>query len=369
MFVTLLALALVGVAHSGTVDTISTVTCANMRCSTGGCEDTPSGPKCVKPGKCPATKKGTFGICLEACSSDASCSGDEKCCSNGCGHVCLDPVTDDVTTMKPVVTSCMMMKCSAGHVCVDHVTGGRCEPVTRPGTCPLVLCAVRVNGTTKCLDTCDVDTDCKDSGHKCCNQCGCKRCVKAFNLNVGCAATLCIKGTKCVETPTGAKCVNDTVKPGDCPVMACPLIASLTKPTCTADGYCDSDADCDGSKKCCKGCNGCGKCYEPPKPPSCDDKDCKPGYECVMNQVLCVRAPCPAIPTCVVHKCYQAKQPGLCKAYFPSWYYDTNSRTCKEFVYGGCGGNDNRFTTKKLCKKACSLVMKKEYNFSYYVCK
>ncbi|XP_078658591.1 uncharacterized protein LOC144903978 [Branchiostoma floridae x Branchiostoma belcheri] len=39
-------------------------------------------------GECPDTT-GMFGICVEACSSDADCSGGQKCCSNGCGHVCM----------------------------------------------------------------------------------------------------------------------------------------------------------------------------------------------------------------------------------------------------------------------------------------
>ena len=35
---------------------------------------------------------GTPGICVDQCSDDDDCSDGQLCCSNGCGHVCLDPV-------------------------------------------------------------------------------------------------------------------------------------------------------------------------------------------------------------------------------------------------------------------------------------
>ncbi|KFO22358.1 Extracellular peptidase inhibitor [Fukomys damarensis] len=45
-----------------------------------------------KPGDCPEVPRGQFGICAEACSGDQSCPGEQKCCRNGCGHVCKSPV-------------------------------------------------------------------------------------------------------------------------------------------------------------------------------------------------------------------------------------------------------------------------------------
>ena len=40
---------------------------------------------------CPHTD-GAFGTCVEECSNDMDCQGQWKCCSNGCGHTCVDPV-------------------------------------------------------------------------------------------------------------------------------------------------------------------------------------------------------------------------------------------------------------------------------------
>ncbi|KYO21566.1 porwaprin-b [Alligator mississippiensis] len=46
-----------------------------------------------KPGLCPRIPPGTMGICVEECSNDMDCSGVMKCCFNGCGHVCMNPVS------------------------------------------------------------------------------------------------------------------------------------------------------------------------------------------------------------------------------------------------------------------------------------
>ncbi|XP_052613484.1 WAP four-disulfide core domain protein 18-like [Peromyscus californicus insignis] len=45
-----------------------------------------------KPGACPKLSLNTVGTCNEICSGDESCPGKMKCCSNGCGYVCMNPV-------------------------------------------------------------------------------------------------------------------------------------------------------------------------------------------------------------------------------------------------------------------------------------
>ena len=42
-----------------------------------------------KIGTCPVPEGA--GICVELCTSDFDCDGNQKCCSNGCGHVCTAP--------------------------------------------------------------------------------------------------------------------------------------------------------------------------------------------------------------------------------------------------------------------------------------
>ncbi|KAL6743976.1 hypothetical protein Aduo_016956 [Ancylostoma duodenale] len=45
---------------------------------------------------------------------------------------------------------------------------------------------------------------------------------------------------------------------------------------------------------------------------------------------------------------------GECRAYETAYYYDHFNGVCKEFVYGGCGGNANRFETADDCATRCA---------------
>lgn len=42
-----------------------------------------------------------------------------------------------------------------------------------------------------------------------------------------------------------------------------------------------------------------------------------------------------------------------CEAYIPSWFHNSESSQCEQFIYGGCGGNRNRFDTKESCEEFC----------------
>ncbi|XP_077521294.1 uncharacterized protein LOC144132630 isoform X2 [Amblyomma americanum] len=51
--------------------------------------------------------------------------------------------------------------------------------------------------------------------------------------------------------------------------------------------------------------------------------------------------------------CLPKPDPGPCFGYFPRYYFDKENRTCKQFIYGGCQGNENNFETKELCEYSC----------------
>jgi Kunitz/Bovine pancreatic trypsin inhibitor domain len=61
------------------------------------------------------------------------------------------------------------------------------------------------------------------------------------------------------------------------------------------------------------------------------------------------------IVTCVVpDHCLQPSKTGMCRAAFPRFFFDATSGSCESFIYGGCGGNENNFDTKKACEHSCS---------------
>ncbi|CAO1300999.1 unnamed protein product [Diamesa serratosioi] len=50
--------------------------------------------------------------------------------------------------------------------------------------------------------------------------------------------------------------------------------------------------------------------------------------------------------------CVLRQDSGPCKAFFVKWYYTGSD--CRQFVYGGCLGNANRFDTKEECDARCA---------------
>lgn len=47
---------------------------------------------------------------------------------------------------------------------------------------------------------------------------------------------------------------------------------------------------------------------------------------------------------------------GRCRASIRRWWYNATGGSCQQFVYGGCGGNDNNYLSKEECFEKCAGV-------------
>ncbi|MRC56820.1 hypothetical protein GH877_29475 [Bacillus thuringiensis] len=59
------------------------------------------------------------------------------------------------------------------------------------------------------------------------------------------------------------------------------------------------------------------------------------------------------VPSVRPSYCYLPAVLGLCKDYMSSWFYNARTGLCTKFIYGGCGGNKNRFSSELRCKVTC----------------
>ncbi|KAF9796339.1 hypothetical protein SFRURICE_001912 [Spodoptera frugiperda] len=61
---------------------------------------------------------------------------------------------------------------------------------------------------------------------------------------------------------------------------------------------------------------------------------------------------CPA--AYVPDKCTLPAETGQCSNYRERWFFDTTFKRCRQFYYGGCGGNENNFATEAECENSCA---------------
>uniref|UniRef100_A0A452H228 ribonuclease H n=1 Tax=Gopherus agassizii TaxID=38772 RepID=A0A452H228_9SAUR len=51
--------------------------------------------------------------------------------------------------------------------------------------------------------------------------------------------------------------------------------------------------------------------------------------------------------------CKLPAEPGPCFTYMSRYFYNSVTKRCEEFVYGGCQGNGNRFPNMDECLQTC----------------
>ncbi|XP_063969519.1 kielin/chordin-like protein [Lytechinus pictus] len=242
--------------------------------------------KVEKAGVCPSSSSIQVGRGIFVCRQDADCFGDDKCCWNGAGLVCTDPI-----------------------------------PKTHEGQCPIPW-------VSECLshhrtDLCQVDNQCARS-EKCCES-GCGKACRRISDQVNEKATMvnllikaghcpsvtgmncstifecstdqgCGSNLKCCSNGCGLECVEPIifVKYGQCPR------ASYEESQCggmSGDDRCIHDEDCYSDQKCCSdGCqNICIQPWKYAKPGECptvseqddDSIDCSVDMDCPDEMKCC----------------------------------------------------------------------------------
>uniref|UniRef100_A0A3Q3LPV3 Si:dkey-117n7.5 n=1 Tax=Mastacembelus armatus TaxID=205130 RepID=A0A3Q3LPV3_9TELE len=59
-------------------------------------------------------------------------------------------------------------------------------------------------------------------------------------------------------------------------------------------------------------------------------------------------------------RCLEPMSEGVCSEYVLLWYFHPPSGECRPFVYGGCGGNRNRFPSRHECQSWCGMERRGE---------
>jgi len=141
----------------------------------------------------------------------------------------------------------------------------------------------------------------------------------------------------------------------------------------TADGQCVKPDQCPAkSSEVCgenEQYNGCGTacpltCENYQNPPKICNMMCKIGCECKEGYVRSEDRRCVLPENCPasagVKSCVDEPETGMCRGYFPMFHYDAETGTCKKFIYGGCGGNGNKYLTEEECMEHCGGISHKQ---------
>ncbi|KAK3088649.1 hypothetical protein FSP39_021894 [Pinctada imbricata] len=164
-------------------------------------------------------------------------------------------------------------------------------------------------------------------------------------------------------------------KPGQCPG------GDLHDTGVTSTSPCTTDSECAGDKKCCYNGNNTycrlpvivpmtkGHCEKPPVVGLCEGYfiryffnstsrkceqfvygGCHGNENNFQTLEACQRGCIEGTP----QECLESPDRGQCKAYIPMFFYNVNSGKCEKFIYGGCQGNSNKFTTLQQCYATCT---------------
>ncbi|XP_022255568.1 uncharacterized protein LOC111088812 [Limulus polyphemus] len=276
-----------------------------------------------KSGTCPSKVLIDF-TCSQPrreCIVDHDCPASSKCCLTSCGPTCLQP---QALPVEPVNMVVMPPTCSAdggfaaaqsqGELswCVDD--GG--NPLHNTLTRGLVTCDAK----GRILERQEIDPVCPGYDNKprvCTDECVTAYCPQ--HPDAVCVADPCRDCATTFVNQAGEKvlCEDKCSQPlavGNCRSSLPRYFYNKTSGSCEQFNF----GGCEGNDN---NFESLEKCYE-----TCEQE---------------------------VPMCDQPRDIGLCRGYVPRWFYNHQTHTCEEFIYGGCGGNKNNFETKEECDARC----------------
>jgi hypothetical protein len=74
---------------------------------------------------------------------------------------------------------------------------------------------------------------------------------------------------------------------------------------------------------------------------------------------------CSPKPTQTNSICLLEKKVGKCRGYFSRYFYNNETKKCEEFIYGGCDGNENNFETEEVCNSKCVVPVTSNFNIYF----
>ncbi len=132
--------------------------------------------------------------------------------------------------------------------------------------------------------------------------------------------------------------VGASVPSSDCNSCVCSADGTIS---CTTAGCGDGDGDGDGDAP--APCVVDGVTY--PSGATVPGSDCG-SCSCYDGEVGCDLILC-------VDQCSQPFEVGNCDAAFQVYWHNPDTGRCEQMIYGGCGGNENRFDTIEECVSTC----------------
>ncbi|XP_060596375.1 papilin-like isoform X2 [Ruditapes philippinarum] len=275
-----------------------------------------------KPGKCPIFNR--FGICLVRhpyCLVDSQCPSNLKCCSVGCGRQCVQPILDQTCPngQSGICGTIAGRTCPSGTTCMFKGNypdaSGKCcinnpKPLTAC-TLPLKVGPCRGNNPRYFYNASSCRCERFSWG-------GCEANANNFNDIAHCQASC--------EVPMKSN-----------PVCALPKPVTYCKTNWNLDRWYfnSKTCRCEPFKW-----NGCGNANNFLTKEWCNvNCGC---FQCNIQTDIC---DLPIKPN--------GGGPTVCLAYIPSYGYNMNTCRCEKFIYSGCGGNANRFSTMVECERRC----------------